>query len=65
MNTHEGEAIDHTSYLEVWVCIYQLQLGDNKLNGGLEVLIGCPKLSELGLAGNRIGELEDLKPLVW
>lgn len=43
---------------------YQLQLGDNKLSGGLEALAGCPKLSVLGLAGNKIGELEDLKSLV-
>lgn len=43
---------------------HQLQVGDNKLIGGLEVLSSCPKLSRLGLAGNKIGELEDLKPLV-
>lgn len=41
----------------------ELQLGDNKLSGGLEALAGCPKLSRLGLAGNKFGELEDLKPL--
>ena len=43
---------------------YQLQLGDNKLSGGLDVLTNCPNLNKVGLAGNRIGEFEDLKPLV-
>jgi Leucine-rich repeat (LRR) protein len=44
---------------------FQLQLGDNKLSGGLDAISGCSKLGQLGLAGNKIRELEDLKPLVW
>lgn len=43
----------------------QLSLNDNKLTGGLESVSSlCPKLSHLGLAGNRITDLDELLPLV-
>ncbi|KAL5469383.1 hypothetical protein EMCRGX_G030634 [Ephydatia muelleri] len=40
-----------------------LDLGDNKLTNGLEMLANCPSLRVLNLVGNRISTLEDLKPL--
>lgn len=40
-----------------------LDLGDNKLTNGLEMLAHCPSLRKLNLVGNRISTLEDLKPL--
>ena len=43
----------------------QLSLNDNKLAGDLEsVCSQCPEVSHLGLAGNRINGLDELKPLV-
>ena len=42
----------------------QLDLGDNKLTGGLDALQLCPALKHLSLVGNRIANLDDLKPLV-
>ena len=42
----------------------QLELGDNRLTGGLEHLKGCPALQHLSLVGNRIALPDDLRPLV-
>lgn len=43
----------------------QLSLNDNELTGNLEsVLDLCPEVSHVGLAGNRIADLAELKPLV-
>lgn len=43
----------------------QLSLNDNELTGNLEsVLDLCPDVSHIGLAGNRIADLAELKPLV-
>ena len=43
----------------------QLSLNDNKLTGDLEsVCSQCPEVSHIGLAGNRINGLDELKPLV-
>ena len=42
----------------------QLELGDNKLSGGLKALSKCTSLRHLSIAGNKISSLEDLKPLV-
>lgn len=42
----------------------QLELGDNKLTGGLERLSNCPALVHVSLVGNRIRSVEDLEPLV-
>ena len=42
----------------------QLEMGDNKLSGGLDVLEKCPSLKEINLCGNRIATFDDLKALV-
>ena len=43
----------------------QLELGDNKLAGGLETLgQNCPALRHLSLVGNRLSLVEELAPLV-
>ena len=42
----------------------QLHLSDNRLSGGLEALTMCTSLKKIELAGNRIANLKDLKPLV-
>ena len=44
--------------------VLQLQLSDNKLLGGFQALCRCPSLTKLGLAGNRIADLQELKVLV-
>ena len=41
----------------------KLELSDNRISGGLQVLSGCPKLRLLGLSGNRIRDIDTLKPL--
>lgn len=41
----------------------RLELGDNRLTGGLEHLKGCPALQHLSLVGNRIALPDDLRPL--
>ncbi len=42
----------------------QLLLSDNRLSGGLDNLARCNGLKKLVLAGNKISNLEELKPLV-
>lgn len=66
VNLQEVHAKQHCCCcLLLCLCVWlQLQLGDNKLSGGLGALSECLHLSQLGLAGNKIGEIEDLKPLV-
>lgn len=41
----------------------RLELGDNRISGGLLVLKDCPKLSHLNLSNNKIKDLEALEPL--
>lgn len=46
--------------------IKQLELSDNKISGGLQILKDCEKLTTLNLSGNRIKDLntiQDLKDL--
>ena len=38
-------------------------MSDNRISGGLNALSGCTALKSLNLSGNRIKELEALKPL--
>lgn len=42
----------------------RLELSDNRISGGLELLHGSPNLTSLNLSGNKIREFEKLKPLV-
>lgn len=43
----------------------QLELSDNKISGGLEVLVEkCPNLTHLNLSGNWIKDLRTIEPLV-
>lgn len=41
----------------------KLELSDNRLTGGLNLLHGSPKLQHLNISGNRIKDLEALEPL--
>ena len=38
-------------------------MSDNRIPGGLNALSGCTALKSLNLSGNRIKDLESLKPL--
>ncbi|XP_004924026.1 acidic leucine-rich nuclear phosphoprotein 32 family member A isoform X2 [Bombyx mandarina] len=41
----------------------KLELSDNRISNGLTFLSGCKKLAHLNLSGNKIKDLETLKPL--
>jgi len=41
----------------------RLDLSDNRISGGLNSLTGCVKLTHLSLSGNKIKDLDALKPL--
>ncbi|KAL0882312.1 hypothetical protein ABMA27_000829 [Loxostege sticticalis] len=41
----------------------KLELSDNRISNGLNFLNGCKKLTHLNLSGNKIKDLETLKPL--
>ncbi|GBM57600.1 Acidic leucine-rich nuclear phosphoprotein 32 family member A, partial [Araneus ventricosus] len=41
----------------------KLELSDNRISGGLNLLSGSPKLSTLNLSGNKIANLDALEPL--
>lgn len=46
-------------------CPLQLELSDNRISGGLEVLAEkCPNLTHLNLSGNKIKDLSTIEPLV-
>uniref|UniRef100_A0A3P9NNJ4 Acidic leucine-rich nuclear phosphoprotein 32 family member n=1 Tax=Poecilia reticulata TaxID=8081 RepID=A0A3P9NNJ4_POERE len=43
----------------------KLELSDNRISGGLEVLADkCPNLTHLNLSGNKIKDLSTIEPLV-
>ena len=42
----------------------KLELSDNWISGGLDALAQLPKLSYLNLSGNKITEIDTLRPLV-
>lgn len=45
--------------------VRQLELSDNRISGGLEVLAEkCPNLTHLNLSGNKIKDLSTIEPLV-
>jgi len=44
--------------------VLQLDLSDNRIGNGLDVLVGCPELEHISLSGNPIKELTTLEPLV-
>ncbi|KAF7995346.1 hypothetical protein HCN44_006453 [Aphidius gifuensis] len=41
----------------------KLELSDNRISGGLNLLITSPKLTHLNLSGNKIKDLDTLQPL--
>jgi len=41
----------------------KLELSDNRISGGLNLLSGSPKLTHLNLSGNKIKDIETLEPL--
>ncbi|KAL8558701.1 hypothetical protein ACOMHN_037794 [Nucella lapillus] len=41
----------------------KLDLSDNRITGGLQSLTGSPKLTHLSLSGNKIKDIEALRPL--
>jgi len=41
----------------------KLELSDNRISGGLNLLHGSPKLTHLNLSGNKIKDLDTLEPL--
>lgn len=41
----------------------KLELSDNRISNGLHFLNGCKKLTHLNLSGNKIKDLQTLKPL--
>lgn len=43
--------------------VFQLELSDNRVSGGLHLLHTSPKLTNLNLSGNRIKDLDALQPL--
>ena len=43
---------------------FQLELSDNRISSGLNLLHECPKLTHLNLSGNKIKDIETLEPLV-
>uniref|UniRef100_A0A8D0F2J7 Acidic leucine-rich nuclear phosphoprotein 32 family member n=1 Tax=Strix occidentalis caurina TaxID=311401 RepID=A0A8D0F2J7_STROC len=46
------------------LCAFQLELSDNRISGGLEVLAEkCPNLTHLNLSGNKIKDLGTIEPL--
>lgn len=42
----------------------RLELSDNRISGGLNLLHGSPKLTHLNLSGNKLKDLESIEPLV-
>ena len=42
----------------------KLELSDNRISGGLNLLNGSQKLTHLNLSGNKIKDIETLEPLV-
>lgn len=44
--------------------VVQLELSDNRISGGLNLLDSSPKLTHLNLSGNKIKDLDTLQPLV-
>ncbi|XP_064596182.1 acidic leucine-rich nuclear phosphoprotein 32 family member B-like isoform X2 [Liolophura sinensis] len=41
----------------------KLELSDNRISSGLDLLTNCPNLTHLSLSGNKIKDLETLRPL--
>ncbi len=52
----------------VLICVYvhfQLELSDNRISGGLDVLAEkLPNLTHLNLSGNKLKDISTLEPLV-
>lgn len=58
------KALRFLHILIVWID-RQLELSDNRISGGLEVLANkCPNLTHLNLSGNKIKDLSTIEPLV-
>lgn len=41
-----------------------MELSDNRISYGLNLLHGSPRLTHLNLSGNKIKDIDTLKPLV-
>lgn len=53
------------SFVKVGFLIFQLELSDNRISGGLDVLAErTPSLTHLNLSGNKIKDINTLEPLV-
>ncbi|XP_055384318.1 acidic leucine-rich nuclear phosphoprotein 32 family member A [Condylostylus longicornis] len=71
--TDEFEALESLSLINVGLTtlrgfpnlpnLRKLELSDNRISNGLENLVTSPKLTYLNLSGNKIKDLEALKPL--
>lgn len=56
---------DYSAHTVVALFSPQLELSDNRISGGLEVLAEkCPNLTHLNLSGNKIKDLSTIEPLV-
>jgi len=44
--------------------VFQLELSDNRISSGLNLLQGCANLQYLNLSGNKLKDIETLEPLV-
>ncbi len=52
------------SWVAIVQCIFQLELSDNRISAGLNLLSNCPNLTHLNLSGNKIKDIETMEPLV-
>ena len=50
--------------IRYFMLFVQLELSDNRISNGLELLKNCPNLTYINLSGNRIKDLDTLEPLV-
>lgn len=64
LSTHQTNKFSFVCYKYNCLCIVQLELSDNRISGGLNLLDSSPKLTHLNLSGNKIKDLDTLQPLV-
>lgn len=60
-----AEARQNASWIHVSFYLFQLELSDNRISGGLDVLAEkLPNLTHLNLSGNKLKDISTLEPLV-